>query len=58
MGYKDDTLFARYLMTFAGNLNIHLAFPMCQPRSTSQGFKGTHRGRRALMLTLLGLAFS
>ena len=25
-------------MAFAGNLNIHLGFPMCQPRSSSQGF--------------------
>ena len=58
MGYKDDTLFARYLMTFVGNLNRHLVFPMCQPRSSSQGFKRTDRGPRALMLTSLGLAFS
>ena len=46
--------FAGFLMTFAGNLNIHLAFPMCQPKSSSQGFKRTHWGRRALMLTLQG----
>ena len=57
MGYKDDTWFARYLMTFARNLNICLGFPMCQPRSSSQCFKRTHQGPRALMLTFLGLAF-
>ena len=64
MGCKDDTwfagylmAFAGYLMAFAGDLNIHLGFPMCQPRSYSQGFKRTHQGLRALMFTLLGLAF-
>ena len=50
--------FAGFLMAFAGNLNIHLGFPMYQPRSSSQGFKRTHQGPMALMLTLLGLAFS
>ena len=56
--YKDDTLFAGYLIIFSGNLNIHLDFPMCQLRSSIQGFKRTHQGLRALILTLLGLAFS
>ena len=49
--------FPRFLMAFVGNMNIHLGFPMCQPRSSSQGFKRTHQGPRALMLTLLSLAF-
>ena len=30
---------------------------MCQLRSSSQGFKRTHQDSRALMLTILGLAF-
>ena len=30
--------FPRFLMAFFGNMNIHLGFPMCQPRSSSQGF--------------------
>ena len=38
---------------FAGNLNIHLGFPICQPRSSSQGFKRTYQGPRALMFILL-----
>ena len=29
---------------FAGNLNIHLGFPMCQLRSFSQSFKRSHLG--------------
>ena len=57
MGYKDDTLFTAYLMTFAVNLNILLGFSMSQPRSSSQVFKRTHQSPRALMLTLLGLDF-
>ena len=57
MGYKDDTLFTGYLMTFAVNLNILLGFSMSQPRSSSQGFRRTHQSPRALMLTLLGLDF-
>ena len=42
-----------FLMAFAGNLNIHLGFPMCQPRSSSQSVKRTHQGPRALMLIFL-----
>ena len=45
-----------FLMVFffwAENLNIHLGFPICQPRSSSQGFKRTHQGHRALMFILL-----
>ena len=49
--------FVGFLMAFAGNLNIHLGFPMYQPRSSSKGFKRTHQGPMALMLTLLGLDF-
>ena len=44
-------------MAFTRDLNIHLGIPMCQPRSSSQGFKMTHQGLRALMLTLLSLTF-
>ena len=38
---------------FTGNLNIHLGFPICQPRPSSQGFKRTHQDPRALMFILL-----
>ena len=39
-------------MFFCWNLNIHLGFPICQPTSSSQGFKRTHQDPRALMLIL------
>ena len=43
MGYKENTCFAGFWMAFfAENLNIHLGFPICQPRSSSQSFKRTH----------------
>jgi len=38
---------------FARNLNIHLGFLICQSRSSSQGFKRTHQGPRALIFILL-----
>ena len=54
MGYKDNTWFCWiFNRFFAGNLNIHLGFPICQPRSSSQGFRRTHQNPRALMLILL-----
>ena len=49
--------FARFFNDFfffyTGNLNIHFGFPICQPKSSSQGFKRTHQGPRALMFILL-----
>ena len=47
--------FARFFndFFFTRNLNIHLGFSICQPRSSSQGFKRTHQGPRALMFILL-----
>ena len=47
--------FARFFndFFFTGNLNIQLGFSICQPRSSSQGFKRTHQGPRALMFILL-----
>ena len=63
MGYKDNTWFCWIFNGFfffflAENLNIHLGFPICQPRSSSQGFKRTHQGHRVLMFILLHILWS
>ena len=55
MGYKVNTWFCWIFngFFFVENLNIHLGFPICQPMSSSQGFKRTHQGPRTLMFILL-----
>ena len=45
--------FVGFFNGFYWKSEYHLGFPMCQPRSSSQGFKKTHQGPRALMLILL-----
>ena len=54
MSYKDNTWFCWIFNGFfAGNLNIHLGFPICRLRSSSQSFRKTHQDPKALMLILL-----